>query len=67
MILEGDCRNKKVFFWKFILYYFVCMNNIFLLLEFMFMICYKIDKRNGCFKWVKIDGNLCIKKYKEIF
>lgn len=49
IILEGDCRNKKVFFFgKFILCYLACMNKTFLPIEFMSMICYKIDKWNRC-------------------
>lgn len=68
MILEGDCRNKKVFFGKFILCYLVCMNKIFLLIEFMFMICYKIDKWNGCFEWkLEIYVLRNIKKYFSRF
>lgn len=49
MILKGNCRIKKVFFFgKLIPYHLAYMTKTVLLLECISMICYKIAKKNEC-------------------
>lgn len=49
MILKGNCRIKKVFFFgKLIPYHLAYMTKTVLILECISMICYKIAKKNEC-------------------